>query len=134
MLRSSATEGTAITRSRIPDDRPHSRLVPRSGLYGEPYTVSTPYVRLAIHEWRGVCFERLGALLPAFVIGLREGLEAALIVVIIATFLIKAGRQDTLRAMWTGVGVAALFCLAFGVALQVLDENLRSSSRSGWRP
>jgi high-affinity iron transporter len=63
-------------------------------------------------------------LLPAFVIGLREGLEAALIVVIIATFLAKAGRQDTLRAMWTGVGVAALFCLAFGVALQVLDENL----------
>ncbi len=63
-------------------------------------------------------------MLPAFVIGLREGLEAALIVVIIATFLSAAGRKDTLRAMWTGVGVAVLFCLGFGVALQVLDENL----------
>jgi high-affinity iron transporter len=62
--------------------------------------------------------------LPAFVIGLREGLEAAMIVAIIATFLTAAGRKDTLRAMWVGVGVAMLFCLGFGVALQVLDRNL----------
>jgi high-affinity iron transporter len=93
-------------------------------MYGEPYMAFASYVRFAIHERPGVFSRRSGALLPAFVIGLREGLEAALIVVIIATFLAKAGRQDTLRAMWTGVGVAALFCLAFGVALQVLDENL----------
>ena len=63
-------------------------------------------------------------MLPTFVIGLREGLEATLIVVIIATFLSTAGRKDSLRAMWTGVGVAVLFCIGFGVALQVLDENL----------
>ena len=63
-------------------------------------------------------------MLPTFVIGLREGLEATLIVVIIATFLSAAGRRDSLRAMWTGVGVAVLFCIGFGVALQMLDENL----------
>src|SRR3954469_24438461 len=63
-------------------------------------------------------------MLPTFVIGLREGLEATLIVVIIATFLSSAGRRDSLRAMWTGVGVAVLFCIGFGVALQILDENL----------
>jgi len=62
--------------------------------------------------------------LPTFVIGLREGLEATLIVVIIATFLSAAGRRDSLRAMWTGVGVAVLFCIGFGLALQILDENL----------
>jgi high-affinity iron transporter len=62
--------------------------------------------------------------LPTFVIGLREGLEATLIVVIIASFLSAAGRKDSLRAMWTGVGVAVLFCIGFGLALQVLDENL----------
>jgi high-affinity iron transporter len=62
--------------------------------------------------------------LPTFVIGLREGLEATLIVVIIATFLSAAGRRDSLRAMWTGVGVAVLFCVGFGIALQILDENL----------
>src|SRR3954452_5321027 len=63
-------------------------------------------------------------MLPTFVIGLREGLEATLIVVIIATFLSGAGRSDSLRAMWTGVVVAVLFCIGFGVALQILDENL----------
>ncbi len=63
-------------------------------------------------------------MLPTFVIGLREGLEATLIVVIIATFLSAAGRRDSLRAMWTGVGVAVLFCIGFGIALQILDENL----------
>ena len=62
--------------------------------------------------------------LPTFVIGLREGLEATLIVVIIATFLSSAGRRDSLRAMWTGVAVAVLFCIGFGIALQILDENL----------
>jgi len=62
--------------------------------------------------------------LPTFVIGLREGLEATLIVVIIASFLAGAGRRDSLRAMWAGVGVAVLFCIGFGVALQVLDANL----------
>jgi high-affinity iron transporter len=62
--------------------------------------------------------------LPTFVIGLREGLEATLIVVIIATFLSGAGRRDSLRAMWVGVGIAVLFCIGFGVALQVLDANL----------
>lgn len=63
-------------------------------------------------------------MLPALVIGLREGLEAALIVVIIATFLVKAGRHDALTAVWLGVGVAMLACLAVGIGLQMLDENL----------
>jgi high-affinity iron transporter len=62
--------------------------------------------------------------LPAFVIGLREGLEAALIVVIIASFLVKAGRRETLRPMWAGVGVAVLICLLIGVGLQVVDRHL----------
>ena len=85
-------------------------------------------------------------MLPTFVIGLREGLEATLIVVIIATFLSGAGRRDSLRAMWAGVGIAVLFCIGFGVALQELDANLpqrqqeqletlifRTPSRARWR-
>ena len=36
-------------------------------------------------------------MLPTFVIGLREGLEAALIVGIIAAFLGQQGRKDALR-------------------------------------
>ena len=47
-----------------------------------------------------------------FVIGLREGLEATLIVVIIAIVPRQGGPpRDSLRPMWAGVGVAVLFCL-----------------------
>ena len=35
-----------------------------------------------------------------FVIGLREGVEASLIVGIVATFLRPQGRRDALRGMW----------------------------------
>lgn len=42
----------------------------------------------------------------AFFITLREGLEAALIVGIIAAYLVKIGRRDALRGVWIGVGAA----------------------------
>ena len=43
-------------------------------------------------------------MLPTFVIGLREGVEAALIVGIVAAFLRQEGRRDALRWVWLGVG------------------------------
>ena len=63
-------------------------------------------------------------MLPSFVIGLREGVEAALIVGIIATFLSREGRRDALRPMWAGVVAAVLICVAAGVLLEILDEEL----------
>jgi high-affinity iron transporter len=62
--------------------------------------------------------------LPTFVIGLREGLEAALIVGIIAAFLARQGRRDALRQVWLGVSVAVAICLAIAVALRVLEREL----------
>ena len=59
-----------------------------------------------------------------FVIGLREGLEAALIVGIIAAFLKRNGSPRALRHMWIGVGVAVALCLVGGIALQLLSEGL----------
>jgi high-affinity iron transporter len=58
------------------------------------------------------------------VIGLREGLEASLIVGIIASFLARNGRRDALRATWIGVIAATLLCLGIGIALVQLSENL----------
>ena len=57
-------------------------------------------------------------MLATFVIGLREGLEAALIVGIIAAFLKQNGRSDALRRMWAGVVVAGIFggVIGFGIA------------------
>jgi high-affinity iron transporter len=62
--------------------------------------------------------------LPTFVIGLREGLEASLIVGIVAAFLRQQDRRDAMRWMWLGVGVAVALCAAAAVALKVAEENL----------
>jgi high-affinity iron transporter len=63
-------------------------------------------------------------LLPTFVIGLREGVEAALVVGIIAAFLRQGGHRAALRAMWAGVALALVVCAGVAVGLQVLDAAL----------
>lgn len=63
-------------------------------------------------------------MLPTFVIGLREGVEATLIVGIVAAFLRHEGRKDMLRNVWLGVGLAVAICLAVGIALDVLNSQL----------
>lgn len=63
-------------------------------------------------------------MIPTYVIGLREGLEAALIVSIVAAFLRRQGQREALRWVWLGVAIAVVLCTAVGVALQLLDEQL----------
>ncbi|MYS24128.1 high-affinity iron transporter [Streptomyces sp. DvalAA-14] len=63
-------------------------------------------------------------MLPTFVIGLREGLEAALIVGIIASFLGQQGRRDALKKVWLGVGLAVAICVVVAIALQVYSSDL----------
>ncbi len=63
-------------------------------------------------------------MIPTFVIGLREGIEAALIVGIVAAFLRKQEQRQALRWVWIGVAVAVTFCLAVGAGLQIADEQL----------
>jgi high-affinity iron transporter len=54
----------------------------------------------------------------AFFITLREGLEAALIVGIIAAYLVKLGRPDAMRPVW--IGVAAAVVLSVGAGLLIV--------------
>ena len=70
-------------------------------------------------------------MLPTFVIGLREGVEASLIVGIVAAFLRQQGRRDALRWMWAGVAVAVVLCIGVAVALQVLDDELPQQQQEG---
>lgn len=63
-------------------------------------------------------------MIATYVIGLREGLEAALIVGIVAAFLRQQGHAQALRHVWAGVAIAVVLCAAAGVALQVLDQEL----------
>lgn len=68
-------------------------------------------------------------MLATFVIGLREGLEAALIVGIIAAFLRNNGRG--LGAMWLGVGLAMILSLAVGVGLNLVEQALPQAAQEG---
>jgi high-affinity iron transporter len=70
-------------------------------------------------------------MIPTLVIGLREGVEASLIVGIIAAFLNHAGRRDALKQVWLGVGAAVVLCLAVGVALFALSRELPQKAQEG---
>jgi high-affinity iron transporter len=69
--------------------------------------------------------------IPTLVIGLREGLEASLIVGIIASFLARNGRRDALRATWIGVITATILCVGVGIALVQLSKDLPQQAQEG---
>jgi high-affinity iron transporter len=69
-------------------------------------------------------------MIPTFVIALREGVEASLIIGIIAAFLVKEGRRDTLRQMWVGVAIAIALCIAVAVVLRVVKQDLPETGQA----
>jgi len=56
----------------------------------------------------------LASFFAPFIIGLREGLEAALVVGILVAYLTKLGRRDALPRLWVGVGLAIALAVVIG--------------------
>jgi FTR1 family protein len=62
-------------------------------------------------------------MIEAFVITLREGVEAALVVCLALAYLKKTGRPELGRTVWTGVVLAALLSIGAAVAIKLTDFN-----------
>jgi high-affinity iron transporter len=54
---------------------------------------------------------------------LREGIEATLIVGIVAGYLKQSGCARWMPGVWLGVALACALCLALGIALVSLDAE-----------
>ena len=63
-------------------------------------------------------------MLSTFIIALREGLEAALIVGILVAYIVRTDRRHFLKPLWTGVGAALAATFALGAFLSYTSAEL----------
>ena len=57
-------------------------------------------------------------------IGVREGLEAAIVVTILVAFLVKSGRRDACTWVWVGTGAAVAMTIAVFLAIQFGENTI----------
>ena len=68
-------------------------------------------------------------MVPALLIMIREGFEAALVVAIVFAYLRRIGRLDLGRSAWVGVAAATACSLAVGVIVRLTLGNLVGAAR-----
>ncbi|MFD4504926.1 iron uptake transporter permease EfeU [Streptomyces sp. NPDC058457] len=69
---------------------------------------------------------------PSFLIGLREGLEAGLIVSILVATLVRAGAGNRLSQVWTGVLAAIALAMSFGAVLTFTAASLSATAQEAF--
>ena len=63
-------------------------------------------------------------MLQTFLTGLREGLEAALVISILMSFMVRSGHRNRIPALWAGVAVAVLASFGFGALLHYTSASM----------
>src|SRR3972149_5571851 len=69
-------------------------------------------------------------MLPSYILSLREGLEAALIIGIVLGVLRQMRRRDLVSAIWAGTGSAALLSVLTAVLLPRLGLELKDPAEA----
>lgn len=67
--------------------------------------------------------------IPSFLIMLREGLEAVLIVSIIASYLKQTGNERWMKFVWLGIIFALLICMVVGTILYITIGDIPQQSQ-----
>jgi high-affinity iron transporter len=86
-------------------------------------TLVKKFVRFSNHH-----SNRRKPMLASFLLSLREGLEAALIISIVLGVLRKLNRQDLSSTVWAGVASAIVVSLAAGVGLYAIGVELEGQA------
>src|SRR5207237_4063506 len=95
---------------------------PASGQLGEAYLNS--HAQVAERSTTRPPNGRKHMRLSNGLIGLREGLEAALVVSILVAFLVRTDRRSALPLVWAGIGAAVLLSVGVGAVLTYTAANL----------
>jgi high-affinity iron transporter len=71
-------------------------------------------------------------MLPSYLLALREGIEAALIIGVILGLLKKINKKDLVPVVWTGAGIAVIVSIIGGVTLNLLGASFEGAAEEAF--